>query len=102
MSAAGEYISGYLIEESLSIDNVFVWALILSYFLVPPMYQHRVLFWGIFGALILRATFIFAGVAIIQRFEWVLYIFGAFLIYTARQAGVHRQRPRRPRRTADS
>ena len=83
VSAAGEYISGYLIEESLSVDNVFVWALILSYFLVPPMYQHRVLFWGIFGALILRATFIFAGVAIIQRFEWVLYIFGAFLIYTA-------------------
>jgi len=83
VSAAGEYISGYLIEESLSVDNVFVWALILSYFLVPRMYQHRVLFWGIFGALILRAIFIFAGVAIIQRFDWVLYIFGAFLIYTA-------------------
>jgi len=81
--AAGEYISGYLIEESLSVDNVFVWALILSYFLVPPKYQHRVLFWGIFGALILRATFIFAGVAIIKRFDWVLYIFGAFLLYTA-------------------
>ena len=81
--AAGEYISGYLIEESLSVDNVFVWALIMSYFLVPPKYQHRVLFWGIFGALILRATFIFAGVAIIQRFDWVLYIFGAFLLYTA-------------------
>ena len=83
VAAAGEYISGYLIEESLSVDNVFVWAIILSYFLVPPKYQHRVLFWGIFGALILRATFIFAGVAIIQRFDWVLYIFGAFLIYTA-------------------
>ena len=83
VAAAGEYISGYLIEESLSVDNVFVWALILSYFLVPPKYQHRVLFWGIFGALILRATFIFAGVAIIQRFDWVLYIFGAFLLYTA-------------------
>src|SRR5262245_262954 len=69
VSAAGEYISGYLIEESLSVDNVFVWALILSYFLVPPKYQHRVLFWGIFGALILRATFIFAGVAIIKRFD---------------------------------
>jgi tellurite resistance protein TerC len=83
VGATGEYISGYLIEESLSIDNVFVWALILSYFMVPRMYQHRVLFWGIFGALILRATFIFAGVAIIKRFEWVLYIFGAFLLYTA-------------------
>jgi len=82
-AAMGEYVSGYLIEESLSIDNVFVWALILSYFLVPPQYQHRVLFWGIFGALILRATFIFAGVAMIQRFDWILYVFGAFLLYTA-------------------
>ena len=82
-AAAGEYLSGYLIEESLSIDNVFVWALILAYFLVPPKYQHRVLFWGIFGALVLRAIFIFAGVALIERFDWVLYVFGAFLLYTA-------------------
>ena len=81
--AAGEYISGYLIEKSLSIDNVFVWALILSYFKIPPKYQHRVLFWGIFGALALRAVFIFAGVALIEKFDWVLYIFGAFLLYTA-------------------
>jgi tellurite resistance protein TerC len=82
-AASGEYLSGYLIEESLSIDNVFVWALILAYFRVPSEYQHRVLFWGIFGALVLRATFIFAGIAIIERFEWVLYLFGAFLLYTA-------------------
>ncbi|MFZ4812325.1 MAG: TerC family protein, partial [Ilumatobacteraceae bacterium] len=82
-AAAGEYISGYLIEKSLSIDNVFVWALIFSYFRVPGKYQHRVLFWGIFGALVLRAIFIFAGVALISRFEWVLYLFGAFLLYTA-------------------
>jgi tellurite resistance protein TerC len=81
--AAGEYISGYLIEKSLSIDNVFVWALILSYFKVPRQYQHRVLFWGIFGALIMRAIFIFAGIALIERFEWILFVFGAFLIYTA-------------------
>jgi tellurite resistance protein TerC len=81
--AAGEYISGYLIEKSLSVDNVFVWALILSYFRVPTRYQHRVLFWGIFGALVLRAVFIFAGVALIERFEFVLYVFGAFLLYTA-------------------
>ena len=81
--AAGEYLSGYLIEESLSIDNVFVWALILAYFAVPRQYQHRVLFWGIFGALILRATFIFAGVALIERFELILFFFGAFLLYTA-------------------
>jgi len=82
-AAGGEWFSGYLIEYSLSIDNVFVWALILTYFLVPPQYQHRVLFWGVFGALILRAAFIFAGVALITRFEWMLFIFGAFLLYTA-------------------
>ena len=82
-AATGEYLSGYLIEESLSIDNVFVWALILAYFRVPAEYQHRVLFWGIFGALVLRATFIFAGIALIERFDWVLYLFGAFLLYTA-------------------
>ena len=81
--AGGEYFSGYLIEYSLSIDNVFVWALIFTYFLVPALYQHRVLFWGIFGALVLRGIFIFTGVALIRRFEWVLYIFGAFLLYTA-------------------
>ncbi len=81
--AGGEWFSGYLIEYSLSIDNVFVWALILSYFLVPANYQHRVLFWGVFGALVLRAGFIFAGVALINRFEWILYVFGAFLLYTA-------------------
>lgn len=81
--AGGEYFSGYLIEYSLSIDNVFVWALIFTYFLVPAIYQHRVLFWGIFGALVLRATFIFTGVALIRKFEWVLYVFGAFLLYTA-------------------
>ena len=82
-AATGEYVSGYLIEKSLSIDNVFVWALIMGYFRVPLKYQHRVLFWGIFGALVMRAIFIFAGVAIIDRFDWVLYLFGAFLLYTA-------------------
>jgi tellurite resistance protein TerC len=72
-----------LIEKSLSVDNVFVWALILSYFKVPGRYQHRVLFWGIFGALVLRAVFIFAGVALIEKFEWILFVFGVFLLYTA-------------------
>ena len=81
--AAGEYYAGYLIEKSLSIDNVFVWALIMSYFAVPQQFQFRVLFWGIFGALVLRAIFIFAGVAILERFSWVIYVFGAFLLYTA-------------------
>jgi len=82
-AAGGEWFSGYLIEYSLSIDNVFVWALIFTFFAVPALYQHRVLFWGIFGALVLRAVFIFAGVALITKFEWILYIFGAFLLYTA-------------------
>ena len=81
--AAGEYISGYLIEKSLSIDNVFVWALIMSYFAVPREYQFRVLFWGVFGALVLRFAFIFAGVELLNRFEWMLYVFGVFLIITA-------------------
>lgn len=81
--AAGEYYAGYLIEKSLSIDNVFVWALIMSYFAVPQAFQFRVLFWGIFGALVLRAIFIFGGVALIERFSWIIYIFGAFLLYTA-------------------
>ncbi|HYD11058.1 MAG TPA: TerC family protein [Acidimicrobiales bacterium] len=87
--AAGEYLSGYLIEKSLSIDNVFVWAVILTYFGVPAMYRFRVLFWGVFGALVLRAIFIFAGVALIERFEWILYIFGAFLLYTAVKIAKH-------------
>jgi len=81
--AAGEYISGYLIEKSLSVDNVFVWALIMSYFAVPREYQFRVLFWGVFGALVLRFVFIFAGVELLNRFEWMLYVFGGFLIVTA-------------------
>jgi tellurite resistance protein TerC len=81
--AAGEYISGYLIEKSLSIDNVFVWSLIMSYFAVPREFQFRVLFWGVFGALVLRFVFIFAGVALLEQFEWLLFVFGAFLLVTA-------------------
>jgi tellurite resistance protein TerC len=81
--AAGEYLSGYLIEKSLSVDNVFVWALIMSYFAVPREYQFRVLFWGVFGALVLRFIFIFAGVALLERFEWMLYVFGGLLLVTA-------------------
>jgi tellurite resistance protein TerC len=89
--AAGEYITGYLIEKSLSIDNVFVWAVLFSYFAVPREYQFRVLFWGIFGALVMRAAFIFAGVALLERFEWVLYIFGAFLVITAVRIARHQE-----------
>jgi tellurite resistance protein TerC len=80
--ASGEYYAGYLIEKSLSIDNVFVWALIFTYFAVPGKYQHRVLFWGIFGALVMRLVFIFAGVALLDNFEWLLFVFGAFLVFT--------------------
>jgi tellurite resistance protein TerC len=82
-AAAGEYYSGYLIELSLSIDNVFVWALIMTFFAVPRAFQHRVLFWGIFGAVLLRSAFVFAGVALVERFEWILIGFGLFLLYTA-------------------
>jgi tellurite resistance protein TerC len=89
--AAGEYLAGYLIEKSLSVDNVFVWAVSFSYFGVPPQYQFRVLFWGIFGALVLRAIFIFAGVALIERFEWVLMVFGVFLLYTAVKIARHNE-----------
>jgi tellurite resistance protein TerC len=81
--AAGEYLTGYVIEKSLSIDNVFVWAVIFSYFAVPAQYQFRVLFWGIFGALVLRGVFIFAGVALLQRFDWLLYLFGLVLLFSA-------------------
>ena len=81
--AGGEWFSGYLIEYSLSIDNVFVWAIILSHFMVPPNYQHRVLFWGVFGALVMRAGFIFAGIALVNKFDVTLVIFGLFLLYTA-------------------
>jgi tellurite resistance protein TerC len=84
-----EYLSGYLIEKSLSVDNVFVWAVIFSYFAVPPKYQFRVLFWGVFGALVLRAIFIFAGVALIEAFDWILYVFGAFLVFTGVKIARH-------------
>jgi tellurite resistance protein TerC len=90
-TAAGEYMAGYLIEKSLSVDNVFVWAVLLTYFAVPREYQFRVLFWGIFGALVMRAAFIFAGVAVLERFEWVLYIFGAFLVITAVRIARHEE-----------
>jgi tellurite resistance protein TerC len=88
-NAAGEYLAGYLIEKSLSIDNVFLWAVIFGYFSVPAKYQFRVLFWGIFGALVLRAMFIFAGVALLERFDWILYVFGAFLVVTAFRIARH-------------
>ncbi|MET1048560.1 MAG: TerC family protein [Acidimicrobiales bacterium] len=87
--AGAEYYAGFLIEKSLSVDNVFVWAVIFSFFAVPKQYQFRVLFWGIFGALVLRGIFIFAGVSLIEQFDWILYVFGAFLLYTAWKIARH-------------
>ena len=80
--ASLKYITGYLIEKSLSVDNLFVFLLIFRYCAVPAAYQHRVLFWGIIGALVFRAIFIFAGIALIERFHWMIYIFGALLVIT--------------------
>jgi tellurite resistance protein TerC len=81
--AALLFLTGYVIEKSLSADNIFVIAVIFSFFRVPAAYQHRVLFWGILGALVLRAAMILGGIALIQQFEWILYLFGVFLIYSA-------------------
>ncbi len=82
-AAVLNYITGYLIELSLSIDNVFVIAVIFSAFSIPPLYQHRVLFWGILGAIVFRAMMIIFGITLINRFDWVIYVFGVFLLYTA-------------------
>ena len=77
-----EFFTGYIIEKSLSVDNIFVILMIFAYFQVPPSYQHKVLFWGILGALVMRVIFIFAGIELIHRFHWLIYIFGGFLIVT--------------------
>ncbi len=78
-----QFLTGYIVEEALSVDNLFVFILIFSYFAVDAIHQHRVLFWGILSAIVLRAIFIFAGAALIERFHWILYFFGAFLVVTA-------------------
>jgi tellurite resistance protein TerC len=89
-SEAGlQFLTGYLIEKSLSIDNIFVFVLIFSYFSVPAAYQHRVLFWGILGALVMRAILIAAGVVLIEKFHWIIYVFGAFLIFTGWRMARH-------------
>src|SRR5580658_6888786 len=77
-----EFFTGYIVEKSLSLDNVFVFLLIFQYFRVEPRYQHRLLFWGVVGALVLRGTMVAAGAALISRFDWILYFFGAFLVYS--------------------
>jgi tellurite resistance protein TerC len=83
MEAALDYLTGYLVEQSLSMDNIFVIALIFAYFKVPDQYQHRVLFWGILGALFFRGIMIAFGIVLIQQFDWIIYVFGAFLLYSA-------------------
>ncbi len=93
-----EFFTGYVIEKSLSVDNVFVFALLFSYFAVPPLYQHKVLFWGILGALVMRAIMIFVGAALIEKFTWIIYVFGAFLILTGIKMIVKREQEIHPER----
>lgn len=91
-----EFLTGYLIEKALSVDNLFVFLVIFSYFAVPKEYQHRVLFWGILGALVMRAVFIGLGTALIQSFHWIIYVFGAFLLVTGIRLLMHRDEEMHP------
>jgi len=91
MEAALAFFTGYLIEKSLSVDNIFVFILIFSFFGVPAAYQHRVLFWGILGALLMRGALIAVGAALLEQFHWIIYLFGAFLIFTGIRMALHRE-----------
>ncbi len=91
-----EFFTGYLVEKTLSIDNVFVFIMIFGYFQVPKAYQHKVLFWGILGALVMRAIFIFAGVALIEKFHFTIYLFGLLLVYTGYKMFGHKKASIRP------
>lgn len=93
-----EFLTCYLIEESLSVDNLFVFLMIFSYFAVAPAFQHKVLFWGIIGAIIMRLAFIEAGITLLERFDWVFYVFGAFLIVTAIRMAFQRDKDIKPER----
>ena len=86
-----QFFTGYLIEKSLSVDNIFIFLLLFTFFKVPAAYQHRVLYWGILGALIMRGTLIAVGVALIESFHWIIYLFGAFLIFTGIRMGFHKE-----------
>ncbi len=94
----GEYLAGYLLEKSLSVDNVFVFALIFSYFAVPTRYQYRVLFWGVVGALVLRGVFVLVGAELLERYDWMIYVFGVFLVYTGIRMAFHRDAEVHPER----
>ncbi len=93
---AVQFLTGYLIEKSLSVDNIFVFVVIFSALRIPSLYQHRVLFWGILSALVLRAVMIFAGVAMLERFHWLIYVFGAFLIFTGVKLFLQRNKEEHP------
>lgn len=96
--SAMAFLAGYLIEKSLSVDNIFVFVLIFSYFRVPLEYQHKILFWGILGALIMRGIFIAAGVTLLQHFHWIIYVFGAFLIFTGYKVATEQDKEIHPER----
>ncbi|HEY49060.1 MAG TPA: TerC family protein [Dehalococcoidia bacterium] len=91
-----QFFTAYLVEKSLSVDNLFVFLLIFSYFTVPALYQHKALFWGILGAIVMRLAFILVGVTLIEQFDWVLYIFGAFLILTSLRMALQKERKIEP------
>ncbi|HKL18040.1 MAG TPA: TerC family protein [Halalkalibaculum sp.] len=93
-----DYYTGYLIEKSLSVDNIFVFLLVFSYFQVPAEYQHKVLFWGIFGALVMRFFFIFVGVALLEQFHWIIYVFGGFLVFTGIKLAMEKDKEVHPER----
>ncbi len=97
-TTAGEYYAGYIIEKALSVDNVFVFALIFAYFAVPVEYQYRVLFWGVVGALVLRVIFILIGAELLEAYDWMVYLFGVFLIYTGIRVARHSNREVHPGR----
>ena len=96
--AALSFFTGYLIEKSLSVDNIFVFVLLFTFFAVPAAYQHRVLFWGILGALLMRGALIAVGAALLKEFHWIIYVFGAFLIFTGIRMALHRNEEMHPER----
>lgn len=96
--AALSFFTGYLIEKSLSVDNIFVFVLLFTFFAVPAAYQHRVLFWGIIGALLMRGALIAVGAALLKEFHWIIYVFGAFLIFTGIRMALHRNEEMHPER----
>jgi tellurite resistance protein TerC len=93
---AVNFFTGYLVEESLSVDNLFVFLLIFTYFAVPDRYQHRVLFWGIVGAVVMRGIFIATGITLLENLQWVIYIFGAFLVYTGIRLAIQKEQEVKP------